>query len=113
MKYQYNATEVANIIKTRRKELKLTQQQVAEMIGSNKSTISRYESNEIGSMNVESLIPLSKALQCTPMQLLGFEPMTPPRFSDNFDKKLLNRFHCADAKNQKIILQLLDMDEYL
>lgn len=63
--------ETNEIIKHRRKELGLTLQQVADIVGVSKSTILRYETKEISSMTANVLPPLAKALNCTESYLLG------------------------------------------
>ena len=59
------------IISRRRKELHMTQQQLADILSITKSTISRYESGAINKMSSEHLIPMAKALRISPSQLLG------------------------------------------
>ena len=58
-------------------------------------------------MTIESLVPLAEALQCTPTQLLGLEPMTDCAI---LAQKLLQGYIKADKKTQGIVLQLLDLD---
>ena len=53
------------IIKARRNELKLSQQQLADRVGVNIGTISRYESGKIETVSHERLQQLAKALDCT------------------------------------------------
>lgn len=65
------SVETNEIIKHRRKELGLTLQQVADIVGVSKSTILRYETKEISSMTANVLPPLAKALNCTESYLLG------------------------------------------
>lgn len=61
----------AEIMKARRKELKMTQQQLADAIGTNKSTISRYESGYIDKMPTGVIIPIARALRCSETYLIG------------------------------------------
>lgn len=60
-------------IKRRREELHLTIQEVADKVGVSKSTISRYETEEIMNMKLNRLEPLARVLQCTPEFLMGWE----------------------------------------
>lgn len=60
-------------IRDRRKQLKLTVDQVAEKLGKNRATIYRYESNEIENMPIETLEPLAEVLNVTPAYLMGWE----------------------------------------
>ena len=61
-------------IKSRRKELDLSADDVAKRLGKNRATVYRYESNEIENLPVGVLEPLAKVLQTTPAQLMGWEP---------------------------------------
>lgn len=59
-------------IKQRRKELGLSADEVAEKLNKNRATVYRYENGDIGDMPISVLEPLSKVLQTTPADLLGW-----------------------------------------
>lgn len=59
------------LIKKYRKEKKITQKQLAELIDKNVRTIQKYENGEIESIPVNTLIDISKALGINPMDLMG------------------------------------------
>ena len=59
-------------IKNRRKMFNLSVDELAEIIGKNRATIYRYESNEIENMSITILEPLAKALHTTPAELCGW-----------------------------------------
>lgn len=63
---------VGERIKERRKELGLTVDDVANMLGKNRATIYRYESNEIENLPISILEPLAKLLDTTPAKLMGW-----------------------------------------
>lgn len=60
-------------IKSRRKELKLSVDELAKKLGKNRATIYRYESDEIDNMPISVLEPLAKALHVSPAYLMGWE----------------------------------------
>lgn len=60
-------------IKARRKELGLSADDVAEKIGKDRSTVYRYERNEIIKLPTIILEPLAKALNTTPAELMGYD----------------------------------------
>lgn len=64
---------IGEIIKTRRNELGLSVDEVAKKIGKDRSTVYRYESNDITKLPATILEPLSKALNITPTVLMGYE----------------------------------------
>lgn len=53
--------KIGNRIKTRREELSLTQQDIGDMVGLNKSTIARYERGQISQIKLPVIYAISKA----------------------------------------------------
>lgn len=72
---------VGKRIKDRRKQLGYTAEQVGEMIGKNRATIYRYESDEIENMPYDVIEPLAKALNVSPIYLMGWE--------DNYENEVV------------------------
>ena len=60
-------------IKNRRTELGYSVDKIANILGKNRATIYRYESNEIENLPIDILEPLARALQTTPAYLMGWE----------------------------------------
>lgn len=58
-------------IRKRRKELKMSVDELAKIVGKDRSTIYRYENGEIGSMPLEMVAPMVEALKMTPQDLLS------------------------------------------
>jgi XRE family aerobic/anaerobic benzoate catabolism transcriptional regulator len=67
---------VGNQIKTRRKELGLTQEQLAEISGIAQSEISRIEKQRIKNIEVERLRTLAKSLRISADWLLELESVS-------------------------------------
>lgn len=63
---------IGELIRDKRKYLKLSQQELADKIGVSKSAISRYESGQIGNMGIDKAQSLVKALKLDPLVLLDF-----------------------------------------
>ena len=59
-------------IRERRKELKMSVDELARRVGKDRSTIYRYENGEIGNMPLELVATMVEALQMTPQELLSF-----------------------------------------
>ena len=60
-------------IRLRRKELGLSVDDIADALGIHRSTVYRYESDEVEKLPISALEPLSHVLKTTPAKLLGFE----------------------------------------
>lgn len=59
------------IISKRRKELGLTMEQVADSVGVNKGTVSRWERGEIDNMRRDKIAKLADVLNVSPLILMG------------------------------------------
>lgn len=64
---------IGNRIKSRRKELNLSVDEVAEKLNKNRATIYRYENDEIENLPINILEPLAEILDTTPAYLMGWE----------------------------------------
>jgi len=60
-------------MKARRKELKLSADELAARLGKDRSTIYRYENGFIENLPLPMLEPIAKALEMEPKELLGWE----------------------------------------
>ena len=59
-------------IRKRRKELKMSVDELAQRIGKDRSTVYRYENGDIGNMPLSLVSPMVEALKMTPQELLSF-----------------------------------------
>lgn len=60
-------------IKQRRKELKISADELGKALGKDRSTIFRYEKGDIEKLPLDILEPIAKVLQTTPQSLMGWE----------------------------------------
>lgn len=68
---------VGERIKILRKQKGISVEKLAEMIGKDRATVYRYESQDIENMPTGVLVPLAKALGTTPGYLMGWEDPQP------------------------------------
>lgn len=61
---------IGKAIKARRKELKMSVEELAKAIGKDRSTIYRYERGDIEHIPMELLMPIAKALKTSPKHLV-------------------------------------------
>lgn len=64
--------DVGKRIKARRKELGMSAEEVAAIIGVSPATVYRYESAAIMNMKTDKLLPIAEALETTPEYLMGW-----------------------------------------
>jgi transcriptional regulator with XRE-family HTH domain len=60
-------------IKEKRKELKISADELGKRLGKDRSTIYRYEKGDIENLPLDILEPIAKALDTTPGYLMGWE----------------------------------------
>lgn len=66
---------ISTRIKNRRKELKMSVDELAAKLNINRATIYRYESADIENLSINILKPLADALNTTPAYLMGWEDL--------------------------------------
>ncbi|WP_145232647.1 LexA family protein [Staphylococcus arlettae] len=64
-------------IKSRRKELNLTLEQVGDLVGVGKSTVRKWETGDIENMKRDKIVKLAKALKVSPSYIMGIEEEQP------------------------------------
>ncbi len=72
-----NVVNVGLRIKARRKELKISAEELGKRLGKDRSTIYRYEKGEIKNLPIELLKPIAIALETTPERLIGQGEVAP------------------------------------
>lgn len=60
-------------IKERRKELKMSADELAKRLGKDRSTIYRYENGDIENLPLDILEPIAEALETDPASLVGWK----------------------------------------
>lgn len=60
-------------IKERRKELKMSADELAKRLGKDRSTIYRYEKGDIENLPLDILEPIAEALETNPASLMGWQ----------------------------------------
>lgn len=65
--------KIGQRIKEKRKELKISADELASRLGKDRSTIYRYENGDIENLPLDILKPIATALSTTPQYLMGWE----------------------------------------
>ena len=80
--------EIANKIKTRRQELGLTLEDIAQAVGVGRSTVRKWETGLIKNMGRDKIAALARVLQISPVELV---PM--PNAVRSEDEERLEALH--------------------
>ena len=97
------------IIKRRREELQMTQEELAERVGyKHKTSINKIEMGKQKIMQDKILI-FAKALEFTPEQLMGWHDVEPaPSVTlTNWEKELLKQYRALDHRGRNMVEVLL------
>lgn len=96
------------LIRSRRKELKLTMRQVADYVGVSEATVSRWESGNIANMGRDKIALLSKVLKISPGLIAGYDEVQPETLSDDeLDRQIIEVFNRLSEEKQKQALDYL------
>lgn len=84
-----------DIIKNRRIELGLTQEELGERIGVQKSAVAKYESGKVENLKRSIIEKLSEVLNLSPTQIMGFDE----------DEEILQEFTTFDDAVENFLKQ--------
>ena len=97
--------EIKDILKNRRIELNLTLKDVAEKVGVNEGTISRWESGEIANMRRDRILAYAKALDISPGVIMGWTE----KAADNSYNELKTCYDKLNSNGRERLLEYAHM----
>ena len=97
---------IGDIIRNRRKELNMTQEDVAKAVNTTKATVSRWESGDISKIKNKTMEKLAHVLNMDPMLFLQREEVLMPEEVD-----VINAYRKADDGTRSAVRKLLDVEE--
>ena len=97
---------IGDIIKSRRKELNLRQEDLAELVETTKATVSRWESGDIGKMKGKYITALSNVLQIDKMIFFQRQEVLLPDEAD-----IIAAYRKAEDGIRASVKKLLDVKE--
>lgn len=102
---------VGKRIKQRRKELKMTADELGARLGKDRSTIYRYENGNIEKFPTDILKPIAEALQTTPEALMGWDEEESPQpegiVLSEGEQALIELFRRIPEDKQELVLQMI------
>ena len=106
-----NMKTIQERIKSRRQQLKLTLEDVANALGVNKTTVMRYESESIKKLPTDIVPPLAKVLKCTPQYLMGWEELENDSYIlTDHEREHLDIYRGLDDKGQHTVDTVTQME---
>lgn len=107
-----------NILYKRRKELGLTLEEIGNIVGVSKSTVRKWETGYIENMKRDKIALLAKALQTTPLFIMGIEDGAIPTIDHDqkykklskAEQNLLDKYNSIDDKGKHTVNTVLDME---
>ena len=109
---------IGHRMKERRKELKISADELAKRLGKDRSTIYRYEKGDIENLPLDILEPIADALETTPAYLMGWDEkieekpveMAERHFEILMDEdinEIFDEFKSLDPAKKKIVKDLI------
>lgn len=104
--------EIGKRIKQAREEKKMTQQELGEYLGLNKSSVQRYETGQVAKIKLPILENMAQCLGVNPewLALKSDDPTiktSEPRFRDPLDEKIVEMFMQLNASERREVLGLI------
>lgn len=94
---------IGEIIRNRRKELNMTQEDLASLVNTTKATVSRWESGDIHKMKRPMMAALAKTLNIDPMIFLQREEVLMPD-----EERLITAYRQASDEIREAALSMLE-----
>lgn len=99
---------IGDRIKIRRKQLKMSADELAKRLGKDRSTIYRYEKGDIENLPLDILLPIASALETTPEYLMGWSKENSPDelVLTEGEMDLIKLFRLIPEEQQAVFLEM-------
>lgn len=97
---------LGDIVRNKRIELNMTQEDLAKAVGTTKATVSRWESGDIHKMKRSMIAAVSVALHLDPLLFFQQEEVLMP---DEY--RIITAYRAADDGTKSAVRKLLDVPE--
>ena len=101
--------DTGDIIKRLRKEKNLTQEQLGNLIGVQKSAIAKYERGEIVNLKRETIEKLANIFGVRPSYIMGMTELTIP--ITEHETKVIKAYRETDEKTRNVIDIMLEIED--
>ena len=103
---------IGDRIKKRRKELHMSADKLADILGKDRSTIYRYEKGDIENLPIDILKPIADALGTSPSYLMGWTDEETQKKNDNLTEIIVRLKQDEDFANATVMLGALQPDQF-
>lgn len=97
---------MANCIKEKRLLKGLTQEQLADKLGLQKSAIAKYENGRVENIKRSTISKMADVLECSPAYLMGWE--SEKQILSGADAEIIKKYHRLSNANKQVVLNLID-----
>lgn len=102
--------KIGQRIKERRKELKMSADELGRKLGKDRSTIYRYENGDIENMPLDILPELANALEMTQQDLMGWEKIQNIQKNNDVVSDIIVRLR-SDADFLSVVMDINSLDK--
>lgn len=102
--------KIGQRIKERRKELKMSADELGRKLGKDRSTIYRYENGDIENMSLDILPELAHALEMTQQDLMGWENVQNIQKNNDVVSNIIVRLR-ADPDFLSVVVGIDSLDQ--
>ena len=104
---------IGDRIKSRRKFLKISADDLGKRLGKDRSTIYRYEKGDIENLPLDILEPIAEALDTTPQYLMGWEQKTATDNGSGMSEAKMKLLALAENCSEEDAERMLQMMQIL
>ena len=105
-----NNERLIKYLRDRRLELGLSLRDVAQIVGVNASTVTRWENGDIENMKRDKIEMYAKALKISPAIIMGWKAPPAGIITEltNYEEQLLQKFRSLDSVGQQMVEKMIN-----
>ena len=97
---------IGDRIRNRRKQLRMSVDELATRLGKDRSTIYRYENGDIENLPLDLLVPIARALDTTQQALMGWDDDEKTESLSKEKLELIEQIKALPEEKVQLLLQL-------
>lgn len=97
---------IGDRIRNRRKQLRMSVDELAARLGKDRSTVYRYENGDIENLPLDLLVPIARALDTTQQALMGWDDDEKTESLSKEKLELIEQIKALPDEKVQLLLQL-------